>query len=107
MKDIRHWIGGKPSDRPSERWGEVYDPATGQQSGRVAFATEADVDAAVASAVEASKTWRFASLAKRTRVLFAFRELVEKHKARSPASSPPSTARSRATRSARSTAASR
>jgi len=80
MKDIRHWIGGKPSDRPSERWGEVYDPATGQQSGRVAFATEADVDAAVASAVEASKTWRFASLAKRTRVLFAFRELVEKHK---------------------------
>src|SRR5262245_58235946 len=80
MRDIRHWIGGKTFDGHSERWGEVYDPATGKQTGRVAFASVADVDAAVAAAAEAARTWRFSSLAKRAKVLFAFRELVEKHK---------------------------
>ncbi len=80
MQDIRHWIGGKISERPSQRWGEVFNPATGEQTGRVAFAAVEDVDAAVAAAVEASRSWRFSSLAKRTRVMFAFRELVERHK---------------------------
>jgi malonate-semialdehyde dehydrogenase (acetylating) / methylmalonate-semialdehyde dehydrogenase len=81
MKDIRHWIGGKEAaDRPSERWGDVYDPATGEVTGRVAFASSADVDATVAAAVEAQRTWGSSSLAKRSKVLFAFRELVERHK---------------------------
>jgi malonate-semialdehyde dehydrogenase (acetylating)/methylmalonate-semialdehyde dehydrogenase len=81
MKEIRHWIGGKEaSERPSERWGDVYDPATGAQTGRVAFASESDVNAAVAAAVEAQRSWRTSSLAKRSKILFAFRELVERHK---------------------------
>jgi malonate-semialdehyde dehydrogenase (acetylating)/methylmalonate-semialdehyde dehydrogenase len=81
MKEIRHWIGGKEaSERPSERWGDVYDPATGAQTGRVAFASESDVNAAVAAAVEAQRGWRTSSLAKRSKILFAFRELVERHK---------------------------
>src|SRR5262245_5599800 len=81
MRNIRHWIGGKAADGTNGRHGDVYDPATGEVTGKVAFASNEDVDAAVATAKEAFNSgWRTASLAKRARVLFAFRELVERHK---------------------------
>ncbi|GAA5126667.1 CoA-acylating methylmalonate-semialdehyde dehydrogenase [Haloechinothrix salitolerans] len=73
---ITHWIGGKPSDSDADRSGSVYDPATGQVSATVAFASESDVDRAVASAREAFPRWRDTSIANRTRVLFRFRELL-------------------------------
>ncbi|MCM2258630.1 MAG: CoA-acylating methylmalonate-semialdehyde dehydrogenase, partial [Vicinamibacteria bacterium] len=78
--EIRHWIGGQPHAGAVERWGDVFDPATGRRQSRVAFATPALVDEAVKVATEAAAGWRNASLSVRTRVLFAFRELVEKHK---------------------------
>ena len=82
LAEIRHWIGGKSWDGPGpvERWGAVMNPATGAQQAQVAFATSEVVDAAVAAAAKAAESWREASLATRTRVLFAFRQLVEKHK---------------------------
>ena len=76
-KHISHWIGGKPWDGEAERHGDVYDPATGQVSGQVDFATTAVVDAAVAAASDAFQTWRRVSLTRRATVLFAFRELVK------------------------------
>ncbi len=79
-KHITHWIGGKPFGGVAERQGDVYDPATGVVSGRVDFATTADVDEAVAVAKEAFAEWRQASLTKRTQVLFAFRELLNARK---------------------------
>jgi malonate-semialdehyde dehydrogenase (acetylating)/methylmalonate-semialdehyde dehydrogenase len=80
MKRITHWIDGKPWSGESQRHGEVYEPATGQVSGRVDFASAAEVDAAVAAAAHAFTTWRQASLSKRAAVLFAFRELVHRHR---------------------------
>ena len=80
FSEIRHWIGGKPWTGAVERWGAVMNPATGAQQAQVAFATPEVVDAAVAAAARAGETWREASLASRTRVLFAFRQLLEKHK---------------------------
>ncbi|MEU6265935.1 CoA-acylating methylmalonate-semialdehyde dehydrogenase [Saccharopolyspora shandongensis] len=77
---IRHWIAGKSADADPQRSGEVFDPATGQVTKRVAFAAESDVDAAVTAAAEALKSWRRASLAKRSNVLFAFRELLNQRK---------------------------
>ncbi len=77
---IQHWIGGKPWSGTVERWGAVMNPATGAQQAQVAFATPEVVDAAVAAAARAGEAWRDTSLASRTRVLFAFRQLVEKHK---------------------------
>ncbi len=50
MKHVTHWIGGKPWDGEAERRGDIYDPATGQVSGEVDFATPAEVDHAVAAA---------------------------------------------------------
>jgi malonate-semialdehyde dehydrogenase (acetylating)/methylmalonate-semialdehyde dehydrogenase len=78
-KHVTHWIGGKPWTGTAERRGDLYDPATGEVTGAVDFATRADVDDAVAAAKEAAKSWGRVSLAKRTTVLFAFRELVKNH----------------------------
>jgi malonate-semialdehyde dehydrogenase (acetylating) / methylmalonate-semialdehyde dehydrogenase len=80
MKRITHWIDGKPWTGTAERQGDVHDPATGQVSGRVDFASADEVDAAVAAAREAFPAWRDASLARRATVLFAFRELVARHR---------------------------
>jgi malonate-semialdehyde dehydrogenase (acetylating)/methylmalonate-semialdehyde dehydrogenase len=85
-KHVTHWIGGKPWTGPSlsstgQRHGDLYDPATGQVTGAVDFASAADVGDAVAAAKEAARSWGRVSLAKRTTVLFAFRELVKNHTA--------------------------
>jgi malonate-semialdehyde dehydrogenase (acetylating) / methylmalonate-semialdehyde dehydrogenase len=80
VKLIDHFIAGAPSgDRPG-RVGDVYDPATGEVSAQVAFATPEVVDRGVEAARRAFATWRTASLAKRSGTLFAFRELLEGNK---------------------------
>jgi malonate-semialdehyde dehydrogenase (acetylating)/methylmalonate-semialdehyde dehydrogenase len=76
---ISHWIDGKPHARTPERSGDVFNPATGEVQAKVAFATPAVVDEAVESAWKASQTWRHTSIAKRTKIMFAFRQLVDKH----------------------------
>ncbi|WP_370947911.1 CoA-acylating methylmalonate-semialdehyde dehydrogenase [Amycolatopsis sp. cg5] len=73
---ISHWIDGKPYSAVAERTGDVYDPATGEVQAQVDFASEADVAEAVAAAKRALPGWRGTSLAARSRVLFAFRELL-------------------------------
>ncbi|MBA3817983.1 MAG: CoA-acylating methylmalonate-semialdehyde dehydrogenase [Deltaproteobacteria bacterium] len=78
-KTIGHWIDGKVYERAAERHGDVFNPATGEVQAQVALATPAVVDEAVESAWKASQTWRSVSLAKRTKVLFAFRQLVDQH----------------------------
>ena len=73
---ITHWIAGRPWSGTAERRGDVYDPATGTVTGQVDFAANDVVDQAVSAALEAFQQWRHASVAKRTTVLFAFRELL-------------------------------
>lgn len=73
---ITHWIAGRPWSGAAERRGDVYDPATGEVSGRVDLAAADVVDQAVEAALDAFGQWRHASVAKRTSVLFAFRELL-------------------------------
>jgi malonate-semialdehyde dehydrogenase (acetylating)/methylmalonate-semialdehyde dehydrogenase len=74
---VTHWIDGKPFDGSSGRTGDVFDPALGQVTKRVAFASADDVDAAVSAATAAFAQWRSSSLAERTKVLFRFRELLQ------------------------------
>ncbi|MFF3746859.1 CoA-acylating methylmalonate-semialdehyde dehydrogenase [Streptomyces kronopolitis] len=80
MKTINHWIGGKPVEGVSGNFGPVYNPATGAQEKQVAFASVDEVDAAVGAAREAFRTWGTSSLAKRTSVLFRYRELIDAHR---------------------------
>ncbi|MBM4373805.1 MAG: CoA-acylating methylmalonate-semialdehyde dehydrogenase [Deltaproteobacteria bacterium] len=80
MDTLTHWIDGRPVASKSDRSGEVFNPATGDVQKRVPYATLGEIDAAIDSAAKASESWKHASLATRARILFAFRELVNKHK---------------------------
>ncbi len=62
------------------RTAPVYDPATGDRTGEVVLASEADVGRAVASSLAAFAEWRDTSLTARTRILFSFRDLADRHR---------------------------
>ncbi|MEU8199437.1 CoA-acylating methylmalonate-semialdehyde dehydrogenase [Microbispora amethystogenes] len=79
MKHVNHWIDGNHSTG-GDRTAELFDPATGEVSGRVSLASAGEVDAAVDAAARAFPAWRDASLVKRTQVLFRFRELMDAHR---------------------------
>ena len=80
METLQHWINGRPVAGSGDRKGDVYNPATGDVQKDVVYASVGDVDAAVETAKSAAASWNHASIAQRTRVMFAFRELVNKHK---------------------------
>ncbi len=76
---ITHWIdGGSWAGKP-DRSGDVYNPATGEVTATVDYASPAEVNTAVAAARAAFPGWRDTSIARRSQVLFAFRELVSRH----------------------------
>src|SRR6476646_8431684 len=77
---VSHWIGGRFVAGTSGREGPVYDPATGQLTKHVDFASVEEVSAAVAAAKAAFPGWRATSLSKRTEILFRIRNLVETHR---------------------------
>jgi malonate-semialdehyde dehydrogenase (acetylating)/methylmalonate-semialdehyde dehydrogenase len=79
VRTIEHWIGGKVTSASSIRTAPVWNPATGRQQAQVVLATSSDVDEAVSAAAAAFAEWSQASLSKRTKVLFAYRELVNRH----------------------------
>ncbi|WP_204077511.1 CoA-acylating methylmalonate-semialdehyde dehydrogenase [Planotetraspora phitsanulokensis] len=77
---ITHLVGGRPWEGASERTGDVYNPATGAVTGRVDLASTGLVNEVVAAAAAAWPVWANTSLAKRTQVLFAFRQLLDERK---------------------------
>jgi len=79
MRRITHWIDGKPFAGSGDRVGEVFDPALGVVAAEVDYASPGIVDEAVAAASRAFDAWRSSSLSQRSKVLFAFRELVAAH----------------------------
>ena len=80
MQTIQHWINGAYSSPADSRHADVTNPATGKVSGRVALASAAVVNDAVAAAADAFPAWRDTSLARRTQILFNFRELLNARK---------------------------
>ena len=76
MRTIEHWVAGKPTTGVSDRTAPVYNPATGEQQADVLLADARDVEAAIAAAKDAFADWSQTSVSKRTKVLFAFREIV-------------------------------
>ncbi len=79
MTAVLHWIDGTSTEGTPERHDPLHDPATGEQTGTLPIATEADVDTAVAAAKAAFPGWRDTSLAQRARVLFRYRDLLDRH----------------------------
>lgn len=75
-RQIPHYIDGREVAGPSGSAGDVFNPATGEVQARVDLASPAEVDLAVQSATRAFETWRESSLAERTAVMFAFRQVL-------------------------------
>ena len=80
MRTVQHWIDGKPWDGTATRTGDVFDPSTGLVQAQVALAGPKEIDAAVQSARQAFEEWREVPLSRRVRILFAFREALERRK---------------------------
>jgi malonate-semialdehyde dehydrogenase (acetylating)/methylmalonate-semialdehyde dehydrogenase len=78
---LPHWIGGRAQPGTSGRAGDVFNPSLGVAASRVALASEADVDAAVAAARAALPAWAATPALRRARVLSRFREIVEARRA--------------------------
>jgi malonate-semialdehyde dehydrogenase (acetylating)/methylmalonate-semialdehyde dehydrogenase len=78
VREIRHWIGGKEVAGASGRAGDVYDPALGEVSGRVAFASTEEAGRAIAAAHAAFPAWAATPSLRRARVMFKFKELIER-----------------------------
>ncbi len=76
---LHHFIDGERTQGQSNRTSDVYNPATGQVESLAPLASVAEVDAAVQSAKAAFPAWNATPPAKRARILFTFRDLVEKH----------------------------
>ena len=74
---IQHLVDGAALRCESGRTHPVFNPATGEQTAAVGLAGVEEVDAAVASAKAAFEDWRHTSLAARTKLMLAFRNLVE------------------------------
>jgi malonate-semialdehyde dehydrogenase (acetylating) / methylmalonate-semialdehyde dehydrogenase len=77
---ITHFVNGNSWNGKADRTGEVFNPATGEVTGHVDFATNEVVDEVVGVAQKAFEEWRGTSLAKRTQILFAFREILNARK---------------------------
>ncbi|WP_319456225.1 MULTISPECIES: CoA-acylating methylmalonate-semialdehyde dehydrogenase [unclassified Mycobacterium] len=77
---ISHWTNNEPFAGTSTNTAPVTNPATGEVTGEVALATVEDARKVIDAAAAAFPDWRDTSLAKRTQILFAFRELLNERK---------------------------
>jgi len=79
MNLIEHYIDGKSFPGSSDKTGKIFNPATGKQESEVRLGSRADLDLAVEKAKKAFESWSNIPPLQRARVLFKFKELVEKN----------------------------
>ena len=77
MNTIHHVINGQHINGHSTRYGDVFNPATGEASKKVVLGTDEDLNAAVAAAKAAFPAWAETPPLARARVLFRARDLIE------------------------------
>ncbi len=79
MQRISHLIGGQSVESASGRTSPVFNPATGEQTAELGLASIEEVDACVANSTAAFDSWRDVSVARRTKILYNFRNLVDQN----------------------------
>ncbi len=79
MNLLEHFVGGKLISGLSDRKSKVFNPATGEQESEVRLASKADLDQAAKVAQKAFETWSLKPALQRSRVMFKFKELIEKN----------------------------
>jgi len=78
MREIGHFIGGSEAKGTSGRYGDVFNPNTGEVQAKVAFAKHSEVEHAIAVAEQAQPAWAATNPQRRARVMMKFLELVQK-----------------------------
>ena len=78
MRTIGHFVNGQVLEGASGRFGDVFNPNTGEVQARVALATDAELDAAVQAAAKAQIGWAATNPQRRARVMFEFKRLIER-----------------------------
>ncbi len=78
MRELTHFIAGRPVRGASGRFGDVFDPSTGEVQAKAPLASRAEVRAAIEAAAKAFPDWSAQNPQKRARVMFAFKALVER-----------------------------
>ena len=79
LRQVGHFVDGRPLPGSSGRYGHVFNPSLGVATAQVAMASRAEMVAAVDSAARALPAWASTSPLTRARVMFRFKELVERH----------------------------
>ena len=79
MNLIQHYVNGKIFPGSSKRSGKVFNPTTGLQESEVSLGTKNDLDQAVDIASKAFETCSLKPPIQRARVMFKFKELIEKN----------------------------
>ena len=79
MNLLEHFIGGKLISGSSDKKSKVFNPATGEQVSEVILANKFDLDQADQVAKKAFETWSLKPALQRARIIFKFKELVEKN----------------------------
>ena len=77
MRSVHHFINGTSVEGQSGRFGDIYNPNTGEIQAKVALATDAEVDRAVEAAKAALPEWAATNPQRRARILFKFKDLLE------------------------------
>ena len=78
MREIGHFIGGKAVKGKSGRFGDVFNPNTGEVQAKVALASRAETEDAIANAAKAQVAWAATNPQRRARVMFKFLDLVQR-----------------------------
>src|SRR3984885_6435162 len=78
MREIGHFVGGKEVAGGSGRFGDVFNPNTGEVQAKVALAKRAEVEHAITVAQAAQPAWAATNPQRRARVLMKFLDLVQK-----------------------------
>ena len=80
IRKVGNWINGEIVESRSDRYGDVFESATGERCAEVVMSDEADVDAAVAAARAAFEGWSKTPVLRRARIMFKLKELIERDK---------------------------
>jgi malonate-semialdehyde dehydrogenase (acetylating)/methylmalonate-semialdehyde dehydrogenase len=79
MNNIYHFVNGKEFKGSSKRTADVYNPATGEITAKVSLASRKDLDEVIQNSLQASILWANTPALQRARILFKFKELIEKN----------------------------
>ncbi len=78
MQTLTHFINGERVEGGSGRYGDVFNPATGEVQSKVPMASSEEVDAAVRGAAEAQPAWAATNPQRRARVMMEFVRLLQR-----------------------------